>query len=233
MSKIPTVLVVEDDNGVRQGISDALRFSGYNVIEACDGREGMKMALECQYQLLMLDVIMPHHSGLEILEKIRSVRAGQPVIILSAKGQEADRVKGLTMGADDYVVKPFSVREMLARVDAVLRRSTERPSEVKELNFSGGIADFGRHEIRYDDGSIEDLSEREVDLLRYLSANCGRAVDRDEILQQVWGLNPKGVSTRTIDMHIANLRGKLRDQNQTLLATVRGKGYMVKLPPAA
>jgi len=203
------------------------------VLEAKDGKEGMQMALECSYQLLMLDVVMPYHSGLEILEKLRSHRAGQPVIILSAKGQESDRVRGLILGADDYVVKPFSVREMLARVDAVLRRSIERPAGVTEFSFHGGIVDFNSREIRYDDGSTEELSEREVDLLRYLSAHCGRAVDRDEILQHVWGLNPKGVTTRTIDMHIANLRCKLRDQKQEVLATVRGKGYMVKLPSAA
>ena len=137
------------------------------------------------------------------------------------------------MGADDYVVKPFSVREMLARVDAVLRRSTERPAEIQEFSFSAGMADFARHEIRYEDGSRQDLSEREVELLRYLSANCGRAVDRDEILRHVWGLDPKGISTRTIDMHVANLRSKLRDQDQTVLTTVRGKGYMVKVPLSA
>ena len=233
MNTVPTILVVEDDNGVRQGITDALTFSGYNVIQASDGKQGMEMALTCQYNLLMLDIVMPYFSGFEILEKLNEVRSGQPVIILSAKGQEVDRVKGLTMGADDYVVKPFSVREMLARVDAVLRRSTERPAEVRQLDFREGIADFDRHEIRYQDGGREDLSDREVELLRYLSANSGRAVDRDEILRHVWGLDPKGVNTRTIDMHIANLRNKLRDQQQDVLATVRGKGYMVKLPPAA
>jgi DNA-binding response OmpR family regulator len=137
------------------------------------------------------------------------------------------------MGADDYVVKPFSVREMLARVDAVLRRTTERQPEVHELSFGIGVADFDRHEVRYEDGGREALSEREVELLRYLSANSGRAVDRDEILRQVWGLDPKGISTRTIDMHVANIRNKLRDQKQNILATVRGKGYMVKLQPAA
>lgn len=228
MNTSPTILVVEDDNGVRQGITDALTFSGYNVIQARDGKEGMEMALSCQYHLLMLDIVMPYFTGFDILERLNETRSGTPVIILSAKGQESDRVKGLSMGADDYVVKPFSVREMLARVDAVLRRSTERPAEVQELTFLNGIADFSRHEIRYLDGSKEDLSEREVELLRYLSANSGRAVDRDEILRQVWGLDPKGISTRTIDMHIANLRQKLRDQEQNVLATVRGKGYMVK-----
>ncbi len=233
MNTAPTILVVEDDNGVRQGISDALTFSGYNVLQARDGKEGMEMALSCQYNLLMLDIVMPYFSGFDILEKLNAVRSGQPVIILSAKGQETDRVKGLTMGADDYVVKPFSVREMLARVDAVLRRTTERPAEVHELRFFKGVADFDRHEVRYQDGGREDLSDREVDLLRYLSANSGRAVDRDEILRQVWGLDPKGISTRTIDMHIANIRHKLRDQEQNILATVRGKGYMVKLDDAA
>jgi DNA-binding response OmpR family regulator len=233
MNTVPTVLVVEDDKGVRQGVTDALRFSGYNVLEACDGKQGMEMALRCHYNLLMLDIVMPFFSGIDILQKLRANRTGQPVIILSAKGQEEDRVKGLSMGADDYIVKPFSVREMLARVDAVLRRTTERQPEVHELCFEVGVADFDRREVRYEDGGREALSEREVDLLRYLSANSGRAVDRDEILRQVWGLNPKGITTRTIDMHVANLRNKLRDPNQNVLATVRGKGYMIRLHKAA
>jgi len=223
----PTILVVEDDSGVRQGIVDVLAFAGYNVIQACDGKEGMEAALSGNYQLMLLDLVMPHHSGFEVLEAIKKLRAGQPVIILSAKGEEADRVKGLTMGADDYIVKPFSVRELLARVDAVLRRTTERPSAVATFSCPAGVADFERCEIIYGDGSREELSDKEVELLRYLAANSGRAVARDEILRQVWGLNPKGIATRTIDMHVANLRHKLKDQEQEVLVTVRGKGYMV------
>lgn len=212
---------------MRQGVVDALTMSGYNVIAAKDGREAMEYALTRNYMLLLLDLVMPHHSGFEVLEALRKKRRGQPVIILSARGEEADRVKGLTMGADDYVVKPFSVRELLARVDAVLRRSNERAISTPEYCFEGGKVNFDRRVIMYDDGRQDEISERESDLLAYLVANAGRPVARDEILRQVWGLDPKGLATRTIDMHIAHLRSKLEDTQQQILQTVRGKGYMI------
>jgi DNA-binding response OmpR family regulator len=153
-----------------------------------------------------------------------------PIIILTARGEEADRVQGLRFGADDYVVKPFSVRELLARVEAVLRRSPERPSQVRKIPFQGGVVDLARCEIRYENGERSELSEREVELLRYLASNAGRAISRDEILMRVWRLNPKRMETRTIDMHIANLRDKLKDNSgePQVLLTVRGKGYMFR-----
>lgn len=224
----PTILVAEDDPAVRQGVVDALTFSGYQVMAAQDGRQAMNYALSTQYNLLLLDLVMPHHSGFEVLEALKRNRPGQPVIILSARGEEADRVKGLKMGADDYVVKPFSVRELLARVDAVLRRSTERAPQVEEFDFGVGKASFSRREICYTaDNTREELSDKETDLLHYLVSNSGRAIARDEILRQVWNLDPKGISTRTIDMHVAHLRSKLKDDNQSILQTVRGKGYMI------
>ena len=127
----PTILVVEDDAAVRQGIVDALTYAGYAVLSESDGEAGRVTALRANYRLLLLDLVLPGCSGFDILEALKAERAGQPVIILSARGEENDRVRGLKMGADDYVVKPFSVRELLARVDAVLRRSTERPSAVQ------------------------------------------------------------------------------------------------------
>ncbi len=227
MKEKPVILVVEDDAAVRQGIVDALSFSGYEVISAADGREGMEQALKASYQLLLLDLVLPHFSGFEVLEALRKERPGQPVIILSARGEEADRVKGLTMGADDYVVKPFSVREMLARVDAVLRRSSEREVGQSTFDFKGGRVDFSRREVCMENGGRKELSERESDLLRYLISNKGRAVAREELLQQVWRIDPKNIETRTIDMHVAHLREKLGDDGQDVVVTVRGKGYMV------
>jgi DNA-binding response OmpR family regulator len=227
MKEKPVILVVEDDAAVRQGIVDALSFSGYEVISAADGREGMERALKASYQLLLLDLVLPHFSGFEVLEALRKDRPGQPVIILSARGEEADRVKGLTMGADDYVVKPFSVREMLARVDAVLRRSSEREAGQSLFDFKGGRVDFSRREVCMEAGGRKELSEREADLLKYLISNKGRAVAREELLQQVWRIDPKNIETRTIDMHVAHLREKLGDNGQDVVVTVRGKGYMV------
>lgn len=227
MKEKPVILVVEDDAAVRQGVVDILRFSGYEVLVGADGREGMELALRASYQLMLLDLVMPHFSGFEILEALRKERPGQPVIVLSARGEEADRVKGLTMGADDYVVKPFSVRELLARVDAVLRRSQERAVGDEQYRFADGEVDFSRREIQLDDGGRVEISERESDLLRYLVQNSGRAVDRDELLRQVWRIDPKKIETRTIDMHVAHLREKLGASGQKVLVTVRGKGYMV------
>jgi len=221
----PTILVVEDDAAVRQGIVDALTFSGYAVISEADGLAGRATALRARYQLLLLDLVMPGCSGFEVLEALRKERPGQPVIILSARGEEGDRVKGLKMGADDYVVKPFSVRELLARVDAVLRRTTERPAAVEAHEVNGAKVDFARREVRFEDGTREELSEREADLLRYLVAQAGRAVPREELLRHVWGIDPKNIETRTVDMHVAHLRQKLR--NEGSLVTVRGKGYML------
>lgn len=227
MKDKPVILVVEDDAAVRQGVVDALGFSGYEVIAAADGREGMERALRASYQLLLLDLVLPYHSGFDILEALRKERPGQPVIILSARGEEADRVKGLTMGADDYVVKPFSVRELLARVDAVLRRSSERLVGDSVFEFEGGKVDFSRREINTDQAGRKELSEREADLLKYLIANKGRAVAREELLQQVWRIDPKNIETRTIDMHVAHLREKMGHSGQQVVVTVRGKGYMI------
>ncbi len=225
---ITTILVAEDDPAVRQGVVDALSYAGYHVMAAADGRQAMNYALSTQYDLLLLDLVMPHHSGFEVLQALKKNRPGQPVIILSARGEEADRVQGLKMGADDYVVKPFSVRELLARVDAVLRRTSERSPQVDEFHFSSGTASFSRREILYKkDNRREELSDKESELLSYLVSNSGRAIARDEILRQVWNLDPKGISTRTIDMHVAHLRNKLKDQDQSILQTVRGKGYMI------
>jgi len=226
------VLVVEDDSAIRQGISDALQFAGYETLQAPNGNDGMVQGLRATFDLLLLDLILPGHSGFEILKAVRAARPTLPVIILTARGEEHDRVEGLRLGADDYVVKPFSVRELLARVEAVLRRSPERPNGVAKVTLPHGVADLERSEIRHDDGQREELSEREGELLRYLAANSGRAISRDEILLRVWRLDPKRMVTRTIDMHIANLRDKLHDDpsDPKVLLTVRGKGYMLAAP---
>ncbi|HEY2759530.1 MAG TPA: response regulator transcription factor, partial [Pirellulales bacterium] len=222
----PTVLTIEDDAAIRRGIVDALRFDGYGVFEAARGDIGRQMAVERSYDLLLLDLVLPVCDGLEILRAVREIRPTQPIIILTARGEERDRVEGLRLGADDYVVKPFSVKELLARVEAVLRRSPERPRENSHIEFAGGTADLARCELRFEDGHRVELSEKETELLRYLAANSNRAISRDELLLRVWRLNPRGVSTRTIDMHVTRLREKLRDDpNQPrLLLTVRGTG---------
>lgn len=221
------VLVVEDDAAIRQGIVDTLGFAGYDVLSAGNGDDGMRMAVRGGYELLLLDLVLPGHSGLEILAEVRTSRPTTPVIILSALGDERNRVKGLTLGADDYVVKPFSVKELMARIEAVLRRSPERPSDVTQVAIPGAVVDLKRGEVRFDKGGTADLSEREMELLRYLSGHRGRALSRDEILRRVWRLDPDNIETRTIDMHVARLREKLGDDpaQPHIIMTVRGKGY--------
>lgn len=227
-----TILTVEDDAAIRRGVVDALTFAGFKVLEAADGHQGLEMALRRSYDLMLLDLVLPGPGGLDILSQVREVRPTQPVIILTARGEENDRVEGLRRGADDYVVKPFSVKELMARVDAVLRRSPERPSDLAEVKLPDGVVDLARCEVRFADGKRLELSEREIELLRYLAVNTGRAIARDELLANVWRISPKGVSTRTIDMHVARLREKLRDNagEPRILLTVRGKGYMFAKP---
>ncbi len=222
------ILTIEDDPAIRRGIVDALRFAGYETLEAGDGDAGLELAVKGQFDLLLLDLVLPGREGFEILEQVRRLRPTLPVIILTARGEEADRVRGLRDGADDYVVKPFSIKELLARVEAVMRRSAERPSDLSEITIPGGRIDLDRREVRFDDGRRSELSEREVEIVHYLANNSGRAIARDELLANVWRITPKGLSTRTIDMHVARLREKLETDpgRPEVILTVRGKGYM-------
>jgi len=221
------ILTIEDDGAIRRGIVDALRFAGYEPLEAGHGEAGLQMAVGREFDLLLLDLVLPGRDGLEILREVRRLRPTLPVIILTARGEEQDRVRGLKLGADDYVVKPFSVKELLARVEAVLRRSAERPLDVRRIAVRGAEIDLDRREVRFDDGQRAELSDREVELLRYLAGNASRTVSREEILASVWRISPQGVTTRTVDMHVARLRAKLRDdpEEPAILQTVRGKGY--------
>ncbi|MBK8980201.1 MAG: response regulator transcription factor [Planctomycetes bacterium] len=225
------ILVIEDDPAIQRGIVDAVEFAGYAASACGDGVTGLERARAPGVDLVVLDVMLPGRSGLDVLRELRRCRPTLPVVMVTAKGAESDRVAGLELGADDYVVKPFSARELLARIKAVLRRSAERPLDVAgHVVLARRRIDFERREVALPDGTRTALSEREAELLRYLVTNPGRAVSRDEILRSVWGLDPHGVRhTRTIDMHIARLREKLGDDadEPTLIATVRGKGYMV------
>jgi DNA-binding response OmpR family regulator len=221
------ILIVEDDPAIRRGVVCSLRFNGYEPLEAGDAAEGLARALEGSLDLVLLDLNLPDGDGLEILHQVRRQASSLPVIILTARGDEGDRVKGLKLGADDYVVKPFGALELLARIEAVLRRSPGRTGAPAELVVPGGILDLARRELRFDDGVRTPLSEREAELLAYLAGNPGRAVGRDEILARVWHLNPDAVETRTVDMHIVRLREKLRDDGSSprIILTLRGRGY--------
>lgn len=228
------ILVVEDDAPIRRGIVHSLSFNGFEVREAGDVPAALAQVREGGFDLLLLDLNLPGGDGLDVLRELRAGSTAAPVIVLTARGDEADRVKGLKLGADDYVVKPFGALELLARIEAVLRRSPARVPEARELPIPGGVLDLGRRELRFADGERVPLSEREAELLAFLARNAGRTVTRDEILAQVWRMNPDAVETRTVDMHINRLRTKLRDDaaQPRIILTQRGRGYAFHGDPA-
>jgi DNA-binding response OmpR family regulator len=224
------IVVIEDEPAIRRGVADLLRASGYLVAEAGDGVCGLQEALRHNVGLVLLDLLLPRRGGLEVLGELRKARPALSVIILTARGSEDDRVRGLKMGADDYVVKPFSARELLARVEAVLRRTAAQPLPVPGARLGRAIIDFERREIRWSEHERNELSETEAALLGLLVAHRERAVSRDELLSRIWGIEPQGLETRTIDMHVARLRTKLRDPDGKepleAILTVRAHGYM-------
>ncbi len=229
----PVVLVIEDDPAIQQGVADALSFHGYQPHLVGQAEVGLELALTADYDLLVLDLVLPGADGLDLLEQVRQARPNVPIIILSARAAERDRVRGLRLGADDYVVKPFSVLELIARMEAVLRRCPDRPSTSRQLTLPHACVDLSRRQVQFADGTCRNLSAKEVELLDYLAGHRGRAVSREELLRNVWRLDPRGLSTRTIDMHVARLREKLHDpsdpkgETQAVILTIRGKGYML------
>jgi len=226
----PHVVVVEDEPAIRRGVTDALRISGYQVTEAADGDAGLQAALKRGVGLVLLDLLLPRRDGLDVLAELRKSRPTLPVIVLTARGGEDDRVRGLRMGADDYVVKPFSARELLARVEAVLRRSPGRSDGPSGAKLGAAKLDFHRREVRWPGGDRSELSETETAILTYLLAHRERTVSRDDLLANVWGIAPHGLETRAIDMHVARLRAKLKDPSGAptpeAVVTVRARGYM-------
>ncbi len=229
--KMPRIVVVEDEPAIRRGVCDVLRVSGYEVSEAGDGVKGLAEASRPDADLVLLDLMLPRKDGLELLRDLRQSRPAVPVIILTAKGGEDDRVRGLKMGADDYVIKPFSARELLARIEAVLRRSSGRSAgAVTRARLGHATIDLQRREVDWGGGKRTDLSETEVGILLFLVEQRKRAVSREEMLSRLWGFEPAGIETRTVDMHVARLRTKLRDPEgkptPEAILTVRAHGYM-------
>lgn len=221
------VLVVEDDEAIRGALADALQYSGYETLESATGEGAVETLQACAVDLVLLDVMLPGIDGFATLDRIRAMRPLLPVIMVTARGAEEDRVRGLADGADDYVVKPFSAREVIARVEAVLRRASGRTHGVACLQAGGLFIDLERRTASWPDGTSKDLTEREVSILRCLHDIGNRAAGRDELLRRVWRFNPSGVETRTVDMHMARLRDKLEKNppGAQVIVTVRGKGY--------
>jgi len=223
------VLVVEDDPAILRGLSDNLRFEGYEVITATDGEAGYRLQAERKPDLILLDLMLPRMSGLEFCRKLRGEGIQTPVLMLTARSEEADRVLGLDLGADDYVAKPFSVRELMARVRALLRRSQQGTDAgaalPDDVRFGSAEVDFRSYEARRDGTPIE-MTRKEFAMLRYLASRAGQVVSRDDLLNEVWGYDSYP-SSRTVDNHVAGLRAKLeRDASQPEhIRTVHGVGY--------
>ena len=223
------ILVIEDEEPIRRGVVDALTFAGYDAVEAPDGESGLSAARGSDVDLVLLDLQLPRMDGLDVLVELRKTHPTLPIIILTARGSEEDRVRGLKLGADDYVVKPFGVNELLARAEAVIRRCPDRPQPVVSIAAGGHTLDLARCEVRFADGRTVALSDMESDILAHLAANPNRVISRDELLARVWGINDRKLETRAVDMHVTRLRTKLDADNGAgkidWITTVRGKGY--------
>jgi two-component system response regulator RegX3 len=222
------ILVVEDEAAIRTGLVDVFVFHGYEVDGVADGREGLERALSGKYDLILLDVMLPSMSGFDICNRVREEDRAQPIIMLTAKSDDEDVVHGLALGADDYVAKPFSVTQLVLRVQAVLRRSRVGIEREDVLHLGDDVEiDLRNLSGRRGEEALA-FTRREIELLQHLDAHPERPVSRDELLAKVWGYAKNlGIETRTVDIHIAKLRRKIEADpaNPRYLLTVRGAGY--------
>ena len=221
------ILIVEDEPAIHTGLTDVFIYHGYDVSVAEDGAAGLAMARSGQFDLILLDIMMPKMSGFEVCEAIRAVDPNQPIIMLTAKTSDEEIIQGLKLGADDYVPKPFSIQQLVLRIEAVLRRS--QVGLEQERMITVGTIEIDTENLSGMNGSDEiAFTKREVEVLSYLAANSDRPVSREELLSKVWGY-AKGldIETRTVDIHIAKLRRKIETDPKTPenLVTVRGAGY--------
>lgn len=221
----PKLLIIEDESELAAGLKDNFEFEGYAVTIAADGEEGLRRAFGDPPDLILLDVMMPKVSGLDVCKTLRGRGLTMPIILLTARACEMDKVTGLELGADDYVTKPFSLRELTARVKAHLRRSQAQTGESDTYEFGGIILDF-RHNKAERLGEMMDLSPREFEILRYLIRHRGEIVTREQLLESVWGITNYPV-TRTVDNHIVKLRQKIEESpaDPKFLVTVHRVGY--------
>jgi len=220
------ILVVEDEPAVARGVRDALGFNGYTVAWADDGQAGYELASRQSFDLIILDLMLPGMDGLDVLSRLRTEGVTAPVLILTARGQERDRVRGLDLGADDYIVKPFSVRELIARVGAHLRARKRTAGVAGRVQLGQVEFDFAKRQVHREGEAVPALP-KEIDLALFLIENRGRVVTRDELLMKVWEYPVSGIETRTVDNYVMKLRRKVEPDpaRPRLILTVRGKGY--------
>ena len=219
------ILVVEDDPAILRGLADNLKFESYEVLTASDGEAAYRIIREKSLDLVILDLMLPRMSGYEVCRKVRAEGVMTPIVMLTARGEGGDRILGLDLGADDYISKPFSVRELLARIRAVLRRTQPGPNAPDDLRFDDVTIDFRRYEARKGSVSVE-MTRKEFGVLRFLAGRAGAVVTRDELLNEVWGYDATP-TTRTVDNHMASLRAKLEatPAEPRHLLTIHGVGY--------
>ena len=231
------ILVAEDDDNIRTGLMDTLESEGYRATPAADGREAIDLIASEDFDLILLDIMMPEKSGYDVCRAVRATDEDIPVIMLTAKGEEIDKVIGLQLGADDYITKPFGVHELLARISAVLRRSQRKQIPAEEEmsgpdRFTFGIADIDTRQYKVRTGEkTYDISARELQLLRFFYSHPNEVLSRDRILNAVWGIEYGG-TTRTLDQHVAQLRKKIEPDpaRPRFLTTVYGVGYRYESP---
>lgn len=232
MAKGPRLLIVEDEAPIRNGLIDVFLFHGFEVDSAGDGHEGLRKALSGRYDLVLLDIMLPGIDGFDICNRVREQDRGQPIIMLTAKTSDEDIIRGLTLGADDYVAKPFSIAQLVLRVKAVLRRAADDEDDLGTLVLSDRLAiDLRNLSAARDDRQL-NFTRREIDLLAYLGRHAARPVPREELLAKVWGYARNlDIETRTVDIHIAKLRRKIEanPKEPVNLVTVRGAGYRLML----
>ena len=224
-SRKTRILIVEDEPAMVAGLRDNFEYEGYDVISAGDGAEGLSRALADNPDLVVLDVMMPRMSGLDVCKQLKAKKPSLPIIMLTARGQEIDKVVGLELGADDYVTKPFSIRELMARVKAVLRRVSPQAPAAEVYRFSDVEVNIRSNEVRRA-GKLVDLSAKEFALLAHFISNPAETLSRDRLLDAVWGYE-NYPNTRTVDTHIVHLRQKLEPnpEEPRFILTVHGSGY--------
>src|SRR5271170_3646965 len=219
------ILFVEDEPAMVAGLRDNFEFEGYQVITAGDGVEGLQRAIAESPDLVILDVMMPRMSGLDVCKQLKSKRGSIPIIMLTARGQEVDKVVGLELGADDYVTKPFSIRELLARVKAVLRRTHTLPKDQDSYAFGDVEVNLRSYQVMRGGQRIE-FSSKEFELLKHFLCHSGETLSRDRLLDEVWGYE-NFPTTRTVDAHIVRIRQKLEPvpEHPRFFLTIHGVGY--------
>jgi len=226
MEEKVSILVVEDEDKIRSALTDFLEFHNFEVTEAADGLEAERMAAGKRFDLILLDLMLPKISGEQLCFKWRSDGLQTPIIMLTAKGQEKEKVAGLNLGADDYITKPFSLEELLARINAVLRRTDPARAVGQTFRFADLDVDIAGLKIKRSEEEIE-ISKREAAIIQFFASNPNRVIGRDELYKAVWDETMSELGTRTVDMHIAKLRSKieLNAAEPRIIKTVRGAGY--------